>query len=1179
MIARHSFIDLASIMNEHSSYNNPRGGRVRLLLSLFLCLILNSNTWSQPRPEVETPDVETDAQAYKSQAVDWVERTPRPVFPEERITAIDEGIAYAMIENQIKLSESGHTFSYRLVYQVIDRSGLESAAQITISFDPTDSDIAFTDVSIIRDEERIDRLADTEIEIIRQEDELENFIVDGNLTAVINLQDLQVGDIVDYTYQGEFEAKLWPGHFFDRQSVEWSVPLTKLVYRVLAPEDTPIHYAFIESDLELEINERDGWVEYAFIAKDPEPLIQQSKVPHDYIQYGYFDLSTMSEWSEVSRWAVDIYEADLSLPDEVLAFTARLETEFNTDAERLIQALRYVQSEIRYLGLEGGLGSHMPRPPHVTMQRRYGDCKDKTVLLMAILREMGIEAHPALVNLRSGKTLDRRLPSIGAFDHVIVQAVLDGKTYWLDPTYTHQGGNLENVTQPDYGFVLPIQATGSDLQEILIELPDRPARETHESFTLPEEGALGFLLDIETVYIGYAADSIRRDLAESSSELMTRQYLDYYNQFYPGIRSRNPISVEDDFEANQIITKEVYDISRADFEAGEMDTKIWIVPHGIRNQLPERVEATRYVPMRLPYGTHVEHITELNLPGRMFTAPKGVTHEGFGVSFSKTYEAVVERFTTTFKLQVSERQVEIDDIAAFLKLSENISDATNVYSNPSAAGPTFARRLNLQTPLSAEFESRLINLNQMINQKKTQAALAETTRLIRTNPEEATLRGYLHMVKGALEIDLKRTRPAKVSLKKAFELYTPTFPRIYFQYASLLRRDGDLIETARIIELLFSQHPESIADINFDWLNDLLGELYFEDEFGPYDSLSIAVAKAQYAHREAFDTKTWIYAAAIEPLVEAGDLSTAEDLLDEVGDPEMLIELAMDQDNKALWDRLQGKIEGDALAQFTEDFIAKTKAEALAEPYDFKAQSRYLNALRQAARYEEAEEHGASYIQDWENIVAYGEDAQWFIDQYARAMMEAGRFEEALEVTERLLDPGLDSDSNLINHAINLSHRLWQIGRFEEAIDKVEALLDSETKYASDFGEMYLYAVLICSTTEAGESAKAKQIYTDRAAEIAAENLDAALSIHLCLGDVTAAEDVMIERLGHRRQRARALRMFAQPTRPWKNPDAVNIRHLAAYQELLKRPRIQEALAKYGRALEIDGPPEYWRPD
>jgi transglutaminase-like putative cysteine protease len=107
-----------------------------------------------------------------------------------------------------------------------------------------------------------------------------------------------------------------------------------------------------------------------------------------------------------------------------------------------------VQDEVRYLGIELGTYSHTPTGPSKVFERRFGDCKDKTLLLATVLNELGIDARPALVNTDARRALDGWQPSPYAFDHVIVRAELGGKTYWLDPTTPYQRGTLADASVP-----------------------------------------------------------------------------------------------------------------------------------------------------------------------------------------------------------------------------------------------------------------------------------------------------------------------------------------------------------------------------------------------------------------------------------------------------------------------------------------------------------------------------------------------------------------------------------------------------------------------------------------------------------------------------------------------------------------------------------------------------------
>src|SRR5690606_11023585 len=95
----------------------------------------------------------------------------------------------------------------------------------------------------------------------------------------------------------------------------------------------------------------------------------------------------------------------------------------NHDAptERIEASVKFVQNEIRYLGLEGGIGAYQPFPPEKVLIQRFGDCKDKSLLLATMLQNMDIQAYPALVSTYEGHTIHTRPPSPISFNHCIVQ--------------------------------------------------------------------------------------------------------------------------------------------------------------------------------------------------------------------------------------------------------------------------------------------------------------------------------------------------------------------------------------------------------------------------------------------------------------------------------------------------------------------------------------------------------------------------------------------------------------------------------------------------------------------------------------------------------------------------------------------------------------------------------------
>jgi Flp pilus assembly protein TadD len=124
-----------------------------------------------------------------------------------------------------------------------------------------------------------------------------------------------------------------------------------------------------------------------------------------------------------------------------------------------------VQDQIRYVLLAMNTGALVPATADQTWQRRYGDCKAKTTLLLALLRELGIDAEAVAVNSAMGDGVDQLLPAISVFDHVLVRAQVGGRTYWLDGTRLGDR-QLDQLPVPGFRWGLPLRASGSELVQI-----------------------------------------------------------------------------------------------------------------------------------------------------------------------------------------------------------------------------------------------------------------------------------------------------------------------------------------------------------------------------------------------------------------------------------------------------------------------------------------------------------------------------------------------------------------------------------------------------------------------------------------------------------------------------------------------------------------------------------------
>ncbi|HYC73619.1 tetratricopeptide repeat protein [Brevundimonas sp.] len=422
--------------------------------------------------------------ASVAHAGDTIARGPAPAWVKAVPAATPAGpsagdaFRIELFEQQFRFDEAGtHTY-IRTRAAVLAPQALAGFGTVALPWNPASQDVTVHTLDIIRGGERIDALAGKEFAILRREANLEAAIVDGVLTATLQLDDLRVGDRLEFAYSvttripvlgshAEFVASGAVPTKADQFYLRGSWP-TAIGLRIQASDDWAAPAVRRQGDRS----------EFEVLLNGLEPVLVPDTAPLRFHQVRLLEGTDYRSWADLAAVFAPLYaEASMLAADSPLrAEVERIRAANPTPADQVLAALRLVQDEVRYLALAMGEGGLVPATADDTWNRRLGDCKGKTVLLLALLRELGVAARPVLVN-SFNDGLDTRLPTVASFDHVIVQAEVDGQTVWLDGT---RSGDRSLVTLPalDYGWVLPVESAGAALVRMPRQPPGQPLRET-----------------------------------------------------------------------------------------------------------------------------------------------------------------------------------------------------------------------------------------------------------------------------------------------------------------------------------------------------------------------------------------------------------------------------------------------------------------------------------------------------------------------------------------------------------------------------------------------------------------------------------------------------------------------------------------------------------------------------
>ncbi len=395
--------------------------------------------------------------------------------------AYESSVTQTLLDDlQDRFTPEADEFYTETAIRIQAPQGLASAGTVALAWKPDTDTLIVHKLHIIRDGKVIDALASGNgFIVLRRENNLERAMLDGTLTAAIEPEGLEVGDIVDLAYTLKRHDPVLAGHSQLITGNLLGVHAGRLRLRLLWPEAKPIHWRETDGLAPPRLTPTGDGTELLIDMADTQELKGPKAAPPRFWNIGSVEASEFATWSDVSALMAPLYAAAAQLaPDSPIRAEAAKIAAASTDPKaRAAAALHLVQDKIRYVFLGMSDGGYTPVAADKTWARRFGDCKGKTVLLLALLRELGIEAAPALVSTQWGDGLDARLPTVQLFDHVIIRAAIDGRTYWLDGTRLGDR-SLDEIEIPPFKWALPVQAEGAALQRLAVPPLEHPLIET-----------------------------------------------------------------------------------------------------------------------------------------------------------------------------------------------------------------------------------------------------------------------------------------------------------------------------------------------------------------------------------------------------------------------------------------------------------------------------------------------------------------------------------------------------------------------------------------------------------------------------------------------------------------------------------------------------------------------------
>jgi hypothetical protein len=243
------------------------------------------------------------------------------------------------------------------------------------------------------------------------------------------------GCVIEYAYEVRNLKPLLPFDFFTTFFCQTFIPMEEDIIEVVLPANIELKYKKFNTTINPLITRSGNKKKYVFTSTKQKEIIPEPRMPHltDRDTFPQFTMWTLDSWKTISRWYISMVKEQMQVDGDLETFTKQLVKDKKTDEEKIKAIFNFVSQKIRYVAVLLGPYTHKPHAAREIFKKRYGDCKDKTTLLLTMLTIAGIKGLPALVPAH-GESFDESMPSLQVFNHVIAVVPSGNRYYWLDAT-------------------------------------------------------------------------------------------------------------------------------------------------------------------------------------------------------------------------------------------------------------------------------------------------------------------------------------------------------------------------------------------------------------------------------------------------------------------------------------------------------------------------------------------------------------------------------------------------------------------------------------------------------------------------------------------------------------------------------------------------------------------------
>ncbi len=560
---------------------------------------------------------------------------------------------------------------HQVVFQPLTEEGAESARQYGFTFQAGRDVVDLRAARVYRADGTVDETVET------GEAPVDNPAIamyTSTRSFVVQLPRLAPGDVVELRYRVD---EVTPRNDFGDTFSETAYfqafePVASAEYVLVTPRARRVPLRVPEG-LKVKREERDeGDAHVARVAaENVPPLLPEPLMPPLAEIAAPLSASTFASWEDVGRWFWGLAREQLDADDETRKLARDLTKGLTDEREKVRAVYDFVVQKTRYVALEFGIEGFRPRRCTLTLSRGWGDCKDKAVVIVTLLRELNIPARLVLVRTGMRGLAPADAPSYAFFDHAI--AYVPSLDLYLDGTAEYTGMN--ELPPMDRGAI-GLQVV--DGQGKLVRLPEPPAADTRRARTIDLSLGDGpAQLDLRVESTGAFASELRQRY-HSEATRRARVLEDFGREFgglslqngAPGLEVGNPDDVERPVQMR--LRGRALGITRS--EGGDYGLQVAPLGSLVAHYA---VLSSRRHPLKLPFSASYDDEWTIRLPAgmRLKHAPPAKTLASPFGRLELRVEPAPGKVLVRAKLALEKTRIAPGEYAAFRAFCEEIDRA------------------------------------------------------------------------------------------------------------------------------------------------------------------------------------------------------------------------------------------------------------------------------------------------------------------------------------------------------------------------------------------------------------------------------------------------------------------------------------------------------------------------